>query len=128
MIGKRFGKLVVIKDDGIRKSNVVWLCECDCGGTKVATTYHLKSKSVRSCGCLRSGNLRCGVRNLGKGIAVRNLIVKSYKENAKRNKREFDLNIEQLEFLFSGNCYYCGDAPVRTRFNKRTGDSILIME
>lgn len=52
--GKRFGRLVVIKNLGYshqRKSNL-WLCRCDCGSIIKTTFSHLKN-DTKSCGCLR---------------------------------------------------------------------------
>ena len=53
-IGDRFGRLVVIEDDGTKASNgsTSWICKCDCGNTHRAVTGNLKSGSTRSCGCL----------------------------------------------------------------------------
>jgi len=49
---RRFGKLIAIKDTGKRKeSNVIWLCQCDCGHTTEVRAAHLKSGQVKSCGC-----------------------------------------------------------------------------
>ena len=45
--GKRFGKLTAEKYIGDR----YWLCRCDCGGTKEVCSSHLKSGSVKNCGC-----------------------------------------------------------------------------
>ena len=51
--GKRFGKLVAIRpmDERINK-DIVWECQCDCGGKKVVAVRHLNYGSVKSCGCL----------------------------------------------------------------------------
>lgn len=55
--GKRFGKLVVIE----RAENhyypsggscVMWKCQCDCGGIKIANSQKLQNGKIRSCGCL----------------------------------------------------------------------------
>jgi hypothetical protein len=49
LIGKRFGRLVV-KD----KSNIGWLCLCDCGQqTVIKRSYNLQSRNTTSCGCLK---------------------------------------------------------------------------
>ena len=54
LIGKRFGKLVVISYAGINKrNNPLWTCHCDCGSTKIVLEYSLKSGNTKSCGCLR---------------------------------------------------------------------------
>ena len=57
MIGKRFGKLTVVKRHGTHVSQggqkkPTWLCECDCGNKKIATSQDLKSGHVKSCGCM----------------------------------------------------------------------------
>ena len=49
---KRFGKLVV-KEYAFRKNNyAMWLCECDCGKTKIVSSNSLNSGKCQSCGCL----------------------------------------------------------------------------
>ena len=55
LIGKRFGRLVVIGDaghvpSGARRSQV----RCDCGTIKLTINAHLKNGTARSCGCYRS--------------------------------------------------------------------------
>ena len=51
MIGKRFGKLVVIKDSGQRYyKHVVYECLCDCGNIKLIPSLKL-NKELKSCGC-----------------------------------------------------------------------------
>lgn len=54
LIGQKFGRLQVIAKDEDRKSShdVYWLCKCDCGSDKSVTTGHLRSGTVKSCGCL----------------------------------------------------------------------------
>jgi len=58
MIGKRFGKLTVIKRVGSQQlhgdiSAAVWRCRCDCGRVKdvVGAVLRRKRGAVRSCGC-----------------------------------------------------------------------------
>jgi hypothetical protein len=57
MLGKRFGRLVVIKELPVElrteKDHVSWLCQCDCGNTCVVTGYHLRRGDIASCGCLK---------------------------------------------------------------------------
>lgn len=53
LVGKRFGRLEVVRDSGNRKNkSIVWECKCDCGNTALVTTHHLKSGNTTSCGCL----------------------------------------------------------------------------
>lgn len=47
LTGKTFGKLKVIKYAGEQK----YLCQCECGKTKIIAGKSLKNGSTRSCGC-----------------------------------------------------------------------------
>lgn len=53
-IGRRFGRLTVTEkvERAGRDSNHVYLCHCDCGGTKLAKWKNLTSGGTKSCGCL----------------------------------------------------------------------------
>lgn len=57
LIGKRFGRLTVIRRQGYKeykdKRRVNWICQCDCGNVTEATTQDLKGGNKRSCGCLK---------------------------------------------------------------------------
>jgi hypothetical protein len=50
LAGQRFGKLVAVRRDSGR-----WLCECDCGQTRLVTSTKLTTRVATSCGCLRHG-------------------------------------------------------------------------
>lgn len=54
LLYERFGNLVVI-DEAPNKDNgrTAWLCQCDCGNTKIVGTKELRSGETKSCGCLR---------------------------------------------------------------------------
>ena len=50
--GKRFGRLVVLERDIIKKGNFAyWICKCDCGKIKSVRSQHLTSNKIVSCGC-----------------------------------------------------------------------------
>ncbi len=56
LTGQRFGRLVVISrtDDYVTPKGrhiAKWLCQCDCGNMHKATGCHLRSGSLKSCGC-----------------------------------------------------------------------------
>lgn len=54
LTGKRFTRLVVVKDTGLRKNrNVIWECICDCGTTVLVKADTLVALKKNSCGCLR---------------------------------------------------------------------------
>lgn len=50
MLGKRFGKLVVLKRGMKKGHNQLWKCQCDCGKTTEVAASSLKSGNTRSCG------------------------------------------------------------------------------
>jgi hypothetical protein len=57
LIGKRFGKLIVLKFiDTDKYGHKEWLCNCDCGKQIIVRADSLKSKNTQSCGCLKFGN------------------------------------------------------------------------
>lgn len=55
--GQRFGRLIVVRFHMPGRKHprriATWLCQCDCGGSTLATKVNLKSGNTRSCGCLK---------------------------------------------------------------------------
>lgn len=60
--GQRFGNLVVVKRSGSDKNgkNSLWICQCDCGGSTIATGTHLRNGHTTSCGCVKQKNFVAG--------------------------------------------------------------------
>ncbi len=53
LIGKKFGKLIVIERKGSDKyGKSLWLCECECGKECIKLGGRLISGKTKSCGCL----------------------------------------------------------------------------
>jgi hypothetical protein len=53
LAGQRFGRLVAMGPVGQRKTTeVLWLCQCDCGNQATARASLLANGTTRSCGCL----------------------------------------------------------------------------
>ena len=52
--GLRFGRLVALEWQGRVKNYSRWLCQCDCGVTKVSRAGDLMQGRVKSCGCLKT--------------------------------------------------------------------------
>lgn len=71
--GQRFGRLVILRqaEDYVLKSGrrkIQWLCQCDCGKTKIIKTDNLRSGCTKSCGCLHqetnsTANITHGLTN-----------------------------------------------------------------
>ena len=50
--GQKFGRLTVIKQYGRSADNrITWLCQCECGNTKIVTGKALRRGETKSCGC-----------------------------------------------------------------------------
>ena len=65
LIGQKFNRLLVIEKIGSNKNKQIeWLCKCDCGKTKVVTSYLLTSGQRRSCGCLHKERLLANTKLL----------------------------------------------------------------
>lgn len=63
MVGLVFGRLTVVAREGSIGRLAAWRCQCECGGTKVATGDCLRQGKTKSCGCLqREGRLGAGAR------------------------------------------------------------------
>lgn len=57
MIGKRFGKLIVLEKTTKRDHrHIVYKCLCDCGRITYASGNKLKRGNTKSCGCLKNIN------------------------------------------------------------------------
>ena len=63
LTGRRFGKLVVIEEDGFvtdsyNKRHRLWKCQCDCGNICSIQHQYLAYGDTNSCGCINSvGNM-----------------------------------------------------------------------
>lgn len=51
LVGKRFGKLRVVKRSPDPRKSAYWLAQCDCGVEKVVRGSQLTSGNTVSCGC-----------------------------------------------------------------------------
>ncbi len=51
--GNRYGRLLVLKEEGRQIGLVTWKCQCDCGKITVVTGNNLRSGITRSCSCLQ---------------------------------------------------------------------------
>ena len=51
--GMRYGKLVVIRKHGYKRSQITWECKCDCGEIAIVVGANL-GRNTNSCGCMSS--------------------------------------------------------------------------
>lgn len=117
MVGKKFGKLLVIgratSPDSVRTREVYWLCRCDCGSTKRVQGGHLRRGKIKSCGCLSIELVtkRNKERVLDSGEANMNRLWVRYHRGARTRGLSFLLERSEFEILVTSNCYYCKSPP-----------------
>lgn len=51
IINKKFNSLKIIAFSKIKNTHAYWVCKCDCGNLKEVRASHLKSGTIKSCGC-----------------------------------------------------------------------------
>ena len=109
IIGKKFGKLTVIRENGKTAYNkILYRCKCDCGGTCDVIAQNLLSGHTSSCGCIRSKNnviLEEAVNELGYDS------IREYQININNNTVKylrFDLFIPELNIAieYDGECHF----------------------
>lgn len=68
IIGQRFGRLMVISEaeERTKCGEVKYLCQCDCGNTKIIAGTSLRYGKSKSCGCLLSESTAKRSRSHGK--------------------------------------------------------------
>lgn len=119
--GKRFGKLLVIKNvpkpEGITTRSTFYECKCDCGNTKIIRREHLTCGRTISCGCYKSEASR---KFNGKTVAngsefvVENRIYSIYMRCAVNRNIEFEIDKNIFFNFLKLKCYYCGRNPQRS--------------
>jgi len=57
-IGDRFGNLVVVGKTEPKHKERTYICKCDCGNEKIATSSSLFYGFATSCGCMKSAHLK----------------------------------------------------------------------
>ena len=78
LIGKRFGKLVVVGVAGKTPDRrTYWTCECACGERKAIAMTSLKNGRSRSCGCIRRTQLAARNRTHGMANTPEHIVWKS---------------------------------------------------
>lgn len=94
LTGIKFGRLTAREFHGTTKNNhSLWLCECDCGNTKIVSATSLKTGNVVSCGCYqRERHVECATKhNMCKEhpklyFEHYNMIQRCHNENCKNYK------------------------------------------
>jgi len=109
--GIKYGNLTALKP--VKTDNAIhpwqWLCRCSCGEKELVAAAILVSgkESCRKCG--KEHRIE---HNLLKGDAAKwHRIIRTYKKNALKRGRCFELLEEECMSLFKGDCFYCSEPP-----------------
>jgi hypothetical protein len=113
VIGLKIGFLAVIKFDHRKNGKSYWKCKCDCGKEITVSLSNIRSKAIRSCGCLRTRKFKPGEAGLKK-------IYLAYKKSARRKGRFFKLTLNEFRTISSNKCVYCGSDPLQVSASVRT--------
>ena len=122
LIGKKFGKLTVIRETPQRRTtSTEWECSCSCGEyiTVPATYLVRKSKKPKHCGCLN--------KKFGEDAAF-NVLYQSYKKRAAKNGLIFTLTRKEFRTLTKQPCVYCASKPFQVQYiggNNRKGHEYI---
>ena len=94
LIGRRFGRLVVLEETQERKRNcIVYKCECDCGNIVYAIRPDLLKGDVKSCGCIK--------RKYKVGDIINNREILSLETQKSKKKKAY----YKCKCLLCGNIY-----------------------
>lgn len=58
LTGRKFGRLLVIKQSERKNNRIAWLCKCDCGKEVIVIGKTLTNGLTTSCGCYRKEIMR----------------------------------------------------------------------
>ena len=104
LLGKRFGKLLVIKELSKRnhRGEVVWVTKCDCGNKRKVVTEWLLSGNTKTCGCshFRKGKVNPKYKGY-KDVPI------YYFKKLNRHKRKFTITIKYVANLLEKQNYKC---------------------
>lgn len=81
IVGKKFNKLLVLKEVKTKYRDRYFLCRCDCGNEKIIRGKHLTSNKIVSCGCYQKEI--CGKTHITHGL-TNSRLYSIYKDIIKR--------------------------------------------
>lgn len=107
LTGVRSGKLVAVRPVCMAGRSRLWLCRCDCGGSKIIAAARISFGAVISCGCVKAG--RGHIPLLPARVRHRASASRSLRRARARNAggRFTPAEIEALYQKQRGRCAWC---------------------
>ena len=131
MVGKKFGRLKVLKKSQLRGNNnrIKWICICDCGKKHTITGDALRNGGTKSCGCLvGETNHKRKLKLNRKEALLRNL----YSHIKTRYKKKYGtkdiISFDLFSRLSFSNCFYCGSKPghiIRDYMHEKNKNNVI---
>lgn len=123
--GKRFERLVVLsREPNNKHGKAMWLCQCDCGNTKIVIGREVRIGRTKSCGCLRKENAAAVARSRKprskRFIGRENKYCPGCKETLPAER--FGKNCTTYDLL-TGYCSVCHNAKGKENRIKNWGSS-----
>lgn len=129
LLGRRFGRLLVIKHIGPDKHRKhMWECLCDCGNSATVTGSKLLSGNTKSCKCLNRDRFKEMLITHGKSGTIEHRIFHAAKGRAKRKNIPFNLVLEDIsipEFCPVFTTVRLNTHTVRPRFDSPSLDRLI---
>lgn len=111
LLGLKFNKLKVIATAESINQKAAWLCECECGNTKIIEGRSLKSGNTKTCGyCKRIAHNRKGCGEIGGTYWSR------ISHGAKQRNKKVLLTVEDAWSLFLKQNRKCAISGVELNF------------
>jgi hypothetical protein len=116
LINNKFGKLTVVKrylENYEKYSDVKWLCQCECGETRIVLSHHLKQKIAKDCGCATRKKYK----------EIYGVFFSRIKHSAKKRHLEFKITIQQIWDLFIKQNRKCALSGLELKFSSLSDSS-----
>lgn len=110
LTGKKFGRLLVIKqsDERTNAGKVKWECRCDCGNTHKVSGDCLTHGKSKSCGCFRREYKRTYAYDNREYAIWKHHYQSTIVKRSTKDGYETDIDFNTFRSLSESPCYYCG--------------------
>lgn len=108
LTNQKFDRLTVIRQDLSKsKKDNYWYCKCDCGNFTSVSSFNLRNKLTKSCGCLR---LQCTREKSSRWSGYKHVTGSywnSVKKGAKQRQLKVEITIQQASDLLEKQNFLC---------------------
>ena len=114
--GKRFGRLLVLYDNGRKDRKVIWACKCDCGNIVNIKSQRLTSGITTSCGCFHNEYISKKMWRGYKDISL--TFWSSILSAAKKRNYDINISIEYAWKLYLKQKKKCALSGIEIKFSR----------